>query len=71
MIFVDGLGGKFSGGARKVEKEILAAVGRQREGGDARVLVVLDGVDFLLAGEGVEAGELMDMVGEIREVRCS
>lgn len=71
MTFIDGLGGNFKGGAREIEKEIIEAVGRQKAGRDAKVLVVLDGVDYILAGEGLEAEEVMDMVGEIREVRRS
>ena len=66
---MDGLGGKFSRETKNVEKEILEAVERQKDGRDARVMVLLDGLDFLLAGDRVEAGELVDMVGEIRDVR--
>lgn len=68
VTFVDGLGGKFGTGLKNVEKYILDAVERQKEGGEKRILVVLDGVDFLVAGMGTEVEEVMDMVQEIRHV---
>ena len=70
VTFVDGLGGKLGlagGGISAVEKEILAAVGNQ-EGQSGRVLLVLDGLDFLLAATSVGAMEVLDMVSELREV---
>lgn len=66
--FVDGLGGKFGNGLKHIENEILHALERQKEGGEGRVLVVLDGLDFLVAGMGAEVEEVMDMVQEIRDV---
>lgn len=82
LAFLDGLGsanfgagggGGGGGGVREVEREILNAVQRlkQNDGGgqQRRVLVILDGVDFLAAAMGAEVTELMDMVTEIREVR--
>ena len=81
LAFLDGLGsvnfggggGGGGGGVREVEREILNTVQRLKqndEGGQQRrVLVILDGVDFLAAAMGAEVTELMDMVTEIREVR--
>ncbi len=71
MSFIDGLGGKFGRGSREVEKEILIAMERQKENVDDKVLVILDGVDFLTAGMEAEVGKVMEMVGEIREVGFS
>ena len=68
VTFVDGLGGNFGTGLKNVEKYILDAVERQKERGERRILVVLDGVDFLVAGLGADVEEWMDMVQEIRHV---
>lgn len=68
VTFVDGLGGKFGTGLNDIEKCILDAVERQKEREERRVVVVLDGVDFLVAGMGAEVEEVMDMVQEIRHV---
>lgn len=70
VTFVDGLGGKLGipdGGIAVVEKEIMAAIGNAKEQG-CRVLLVLDGLDFLLAATSVGAMEVLDMVSELREV---
>lgn len=69
LSFMDGLGVDFGKGVREVEKEILNAVQRLKINEKQRVLVVLDGVDFLAAAMGAEVTEVMDMVTEIREVR--
>ena len=70
-----GPGGGGGGGIETVEREILRAVDAARgvEGGGVgngrgRVLLVLDGLDFLIAAMGVTAGEMADLVGEVREV---
>ena len=68
MQFLDGLGGDI-GGAVNVERRILAAVEAQKERGIKRVVVVLDGMDFLLAGMGATIDEILNLVGTIREVR--
>lgn len=70
---MDGLGARLrGGGAREVQEGILQAVKAQRvglgAGGRLRILVILDGIDFLLAAKGATVSEMMDMVGEIREV---
>ena len=68
------------GGVEIVETEILRAVhaargdGEGREGKEGRerrenkVLLVLDGLDFLLAATGATAMEMGDLVGSLREV---
>ncbi|MCJ1463266.1 hypothetical protein MMC07_001872 [Pseudocyphellaria aurata] len=70
VAFVDGLGGKVAmSGMNDIETEIMDTVKRQKnEGGAAKVLLVLDGVDYLVAGTGAEVEEVMDMVQEIRDV---
>ena len=52
-----------------VEKTILEAIG-SKEGmdGGGNVVLVLDGLDFLLAATGCEVLGVLDMVGELREV---
>lgn len=69
LSFLDGLGANFGKGVREVEKEILNAVQRLKQNEEQRVLVILDGVDFLAAAMGCEVTEVMDMITEIREVR--
>ncbi len=61
------------GGIEVVEKEILRAVDAAKGGGGGgagagRVVLVLDGLDFLVAAMGVTALEMGDVVGEVREV---
>lgn len=55
-----------------METEILKAVTTAKEAtkekGEARVLLVLDGLDFPLAATGCTALEIMDLVGAVREV---
>lgn len=81
----NGGGGGPAGGLESVEREILRVVGAVRGGrgetrGDGggggtgqaregRVVLVLDGLDFLLAATGTTAMEMSDMVGELRSVR--
>lgn len=67
MRFVNGLGTNLQGGIRELEKDILGVVRDQTEGG-RKALVILDGMDFLMAGMGVEIEEVMAMVTEVREV---
>lgn len=38
------------------------------EGGGKKVVVIMDGVDFMMAALGVGAGETLEMIGRIREV---
>lgn len=70
VTFVDGLGGKLGiteGGIAEVEKEVLAAIGAAPES-VCRTLLVMDGLDFLLAATGIGAMEMLDMICELREV---
>ncbi len=70
VTFVNGLGGKLGvpdGGTTAVEKDTMAAIGNAKEQG-CRVMLVLDGLDFLLAATSVGAMEVLDMTYELREV---
>lgn len=70
--FIDGLGtslGLSSEGIEDVEKAVIGAVSKFKEHG-SRVLVVLDGLDFLLAATETSVREVLDCVGEFREVGC-
>ena len=65
-----GNGGATGGGIEVVEKEILKAVDAAKGGmkGKGRVVLVLDGLDFLVAAMGVTAREMGEVVGSVREV---
>ena len=53
-----------------VEKAIVKAVGNMEALNDHRnVVLVLDGLDLLLASTGCEVQEVLDMIAELREVR--
>ena len=71
---VDALGsglGVAGGGIADVEREVVRAVMSAKEGaemGNGEVLLVLDGLDFVLAATGCAALDVMEMVGEVREV---
>ena len=70
VAFLDGLGtglGFNDGGIRQVEKEILDATRKLKEDG-SNAIVILDGIDLLLAATETSVGEILDCVGEIREV---
>lgn len=72
MHLVDGLSsglGLGAGGMDDVEKAILKAIGsKDGTNGGGNVVLVLDGLDFLLAATGCEVLGLLDMIGELREV---
>lgn len=73
MHFVEGLSSGLGLGAGEiddVEREIMKAT-RSNENLNERskVLLVLDGLDFLLAATGWEVLSVLDMVGALREVR--
>ena len=52
-----------------MEKAILEAIGsKESTDGGGNVVLVLDGLDFLLAATGCEVLGVLDMVGELREV---
>ena len=58
-----------AGGLDDVEKAILEAIGsKESTDGGGNVVLVLDGLDFLLAATGCEVLGVLDMVGELREV---
>ena len=54
------------GGIADVEKRLLAAA--KTTAGAAEVVIVLDGLDFLLAATEAGVGEVLDMVSALREV---
>lgn len=57
-----------------METEILKAIATAKEAtkenGEARVLLILDGLDFLLAATGCVTLEIMELVGAVRDVRA-
>ena len=56
-------------GVQQMEGMIEEAIGSfvSDEGGK-RVVVFMDGVDFMMAALGLGAGEMLEMIGRIREV---
>ena len=60
-------------GLSKVEQRILKAVNDAQEAskGGGRVLLVLDGLDFLLAATSCLVLSIMDTIGELQEVCCN
>ena len=70
---MDGLSsglGLNSAGISNVRKAIVEAIGSKGERNDEdSIMLVLDGLDFLLAATGCEVLGLLDMIGELREVR--
>lgn len=66
---VGGAGGDRDGGADAgigVEREGEAKDGKEER--ESRVILILDGLDFLLAATGTTALQMGDLVGEIRSV---
>lgn len=59
-----------AGGLVETEKEIMNAVGSVKEAmdGEGRAMLVLDGLDFLIAATACPVLDIIDMVGELREV---
>lgn len=57
-------------GIAHVEAEIIKIVAATNEATEdgARVLLVLDGLDFLLAATGCAALQILEVVGALREV---
>lgn len=73
ITLIDGLGTGFGlgdKGIEQVEEKVSAAILKSKEDG-SRVMVVLDGIDFLLAATDSSVGDLLDCVGELREVLLS
>jgi len=60
------------GGFAGLEEEILRAIrdAKKESHGRGKVLLVLDGMDFLLAATGCPVQALLDLIAELREVRC-
>ena len=54
---------------KTIEMAILVAVNRLGSGTQERVLLVLDGLDFLFGAVGAAAKEVDEFIGELREVR--
>ena len=70
VTFLDGLGtglGLNDRGIQQVEKEIMDATKKLKED-DSKVVVILDGIDLLLAATQTSVGEILDCIGELREV---
>lgn len=72
MHLLDGLSsglGLNAGGIADVEKEIMKAIGsKETLNNGGNVILVLDGLDFLLAATECEVLGVLDMIGELREV---
>lgn len=72
---VDGLSsglGLNAGGIADVEKAIMRAIGRVESLNDrTSVILVLDGLEFLLAATECEVLGMLEMIGELREVHIS
>lgn len=52
-----------------MEKAIIEAMkSKETLSDEGKVILVLDGLDFLLAATGYEVLGVLDMVGELREV---
>ena len=72
MHLLDGLSsglGLNAGGIADVEKAIMKAIGSKETLNDGgNVILVLDGLDFLLAATECEVLGVLDMIGELREV---
>lgn len=59
-----------AGGLADVKKAIMKAIGSKKTPtGGGNVILILDGLDFLLAATGWEVLGMLDMIGELREVR--
>jgi hypothetical protein len=61
-------------GVREMEDKLEDAIGSlaSMEGGKKtrKIVMILDGMDFMMAALGEGAAEMMEMVGRIREVGC-
>ena len=72
MHLLDGLGsglGLSGGGIDDVERAIKNAIVTKENSQDrSKVMLVLDGLDFLVAATGCEVQRVLDMIGELREV---
>ena len=58
------------GGIAEVKEAVMKAIGsRETLKEEGNVILVLDGLDFLLAATECELLGVLDMLGELREVR--
>lgn len=57
------------GGLAEVEEVLSTSIDGSRAKG-TKVLLVLDGVDFLLAAPQINVDEVLDVIEELREVCC-
>lgn len=73
MHLLDGLStglGMEVGGIAEVERAVIQAIGsRETRKEEGNVILVLDGLDFLLAATECGVLGVLDMLGELREVR--
>ena len=51
-----------------MERDILKVLEESKQKRAGRILLVIDGLDLLLAATGVDAGQVGEMAGELREV---
>lgn len=64
--------GPVMAGVQEMEGMIEGAIGSfMSERGGEKVVVIMDGMDFMMATLEVGAGEMLEMVGKIREVGVS
>lgn len=74
VTFIDGLSsglGLNTEGIKSVEKSVLDAVHTAKEGeegNEKKVIVIIDGLDFLLAATETRVEAMLDMIAEVREV---
>ena len=54
------------GGIEEVEQKLLTSIQELKEDG-SKVIVILDGIDLLLAATNTSVGEILDSIGELRE----
>ena len=66
---IDGLAtglGISNGGIGEVEQKVLTSVEELNED-SSKIIVILDGIDLLLAATNTSVGEILDSLGELRE----
>ena len=55
-----------NGGIEDVEQKVLTSIQGLNEDG-SKIIVILDGIDLLLAATNISVGEILDSLGELRE----
>ena len=58
--------GIINGGIEDVEQKVLTSIQGHKEDG-SKIIVIVDGIDLLLAATNVSVGEILDSIGELRE----